>query len=106
MSSGDTVGTVADRGKFNLDEIIFKLSDGKQRATSGAVAALLGVPAQGLMSGRPKSHRDSWIVASGTGIPTGYGNSSIDPACLEQIKAGERHFISDARTLERWLESA
>lgn len=95
---------MAERNRYKLEEIVAKLAEGKQRATYAAVAELLGVPAQTLMSGRTKSRRYSWLVAPGSGIPIGYDDSSIDPDCLAQIRSGERHFISDARTLEKWLE--
>ena len=90
---------MTSRSRHNLDEIVSKLCEGKQRATYGAVAELLGVPAPSLMNRRPKSHTDSWVVASASGVPTGYDDTAMDPDCLQQIRAGERHFISDARTV-------
>jgi hypothetical protein len=106
IGSGDTVEAVADRGKYELEDIVSKLCERKQRATYGAVAPLLGVPPQNLMRGRPRSFADSWIVTSGTGKPTGYDREDIDPDCLRQIQSKERNVISDARTLDKWLESA
>src|SRR6476661_6587106 len=100
----DTVDAVANRrGKYKLDYIVAKLSEWKQRATYGAVAELVGVPPQSLMRDRPRSSADSWIVATDTGIPTGYAEEDIDPDCLQQIRVlRERGIISEAKALEWW----
>jgi hypothetical protein len=46
----------------NFDEIISRLNQHKQRASYGAVAGMLGVLPRGLMAGRQRSAKDSWVV--------------------------------------------
>jgi len=92
-----------DQYSFGLEEIISALSVRKQRATYGAVADLLGLPARSLMTGRQKSPKNSWIVAAHTGAPTGYEETEIDPDCLRQTRAGETLVIRDSVALKRWL---
>ena len=91
---------------MNLDSIVTRLNDRKQRATYGAVAGLLGVMPRGLMTGRPRSPKYSWVVAkTGTrrGWPTDYTNEQIHPDCLRQILDGLGMPISDPESLRLWL---
>jgi hypothetical protein len=62
-----------------LDQILDALSRGRQRATYGAVAALLDRAPRTLMKGRDRDRRHSWVVNSGNGQPTGYSPEQIDP---------------------------
>src|SRR6266705_348359 len=81
-------GLRSGSGGISLDGIISRLDARKQRATYGAVAELVGVQPIGLMTGRQKSPKDSWIVAgqgSRRGWPTGYMRSQIHPDCYRQI---------------------
>src|SRR4051794_27663471 len=81
-------GLLSGGAGLSLNGIIARLDAKKQRATYGAVAELVGVLPRGLMSGRPKSYRDSWVVAghgSRRGWPTGYTKNQIHPACYRQI---------------------
>jgi len=58
-----------------LDAIVARLNARKQRASYGAVAAIIGVLPRGLMSGRQKCHKYSWVVAASgptRGWPTDY----------------------------------
>jgi hypothetical protein len=55
------------RGGLSLEGIVAQLNARKQRATYGAVAALVRVVPRGLMAGRPKTERYSWIVAATSG---------------------------------------
>ena len=79
---------------WTLDEIVRLLQKHRQRATFGAVAGVLKRAARGLMKGRPRCRRDSWVVAqdkrqkSGArrGWPTGYSEDEIDPACLVRAR--------------------
>ena len=69
----------------NLDDIVSKLDERKQRATYGAVAGILGVIPRWLMAGRQRNPKYSWVVvATGPqrGWPTGYRNDQIHPDCL------------------------
>jgi hypothetical protein len=94
---------------LSLDGIVAQLDAHKQRATYKAVADLVGVLARGLMSGRPKSPRFSWVVAatngsdSRRGFPTGYSVSHIDPDCYRQIREGNDNIIDSADVLRDWL---
>ncbi len=55
-----------------LTDILVALDAAKTRATYGAVAGRLGVPAMFLMNGRPRDPLHSWVVSKQTGLPTGY----------------------------------
>ena len=83
---------------FTLDGIAEVLSRHHQRATYGAVAELLGLPARSVMQGRKKAPRYSWIVGAATCLPTGYAKPDIDPALNER-----GHVISDRTELRAWL---
>jgi hypothetical protein len=62
-----------------LDEILDLLNRHRQRATYGAVGAIVDRPASFLMGGRPRDHRHSWIVNQETELPTGYGPEHMHP---------------------------
>jgi hypothetical protein len=92
----------------DLDDIVAKLNERKQRATYGAVAGILGVLPRGLMGGRQRNQKYSWVVAktgSGRGRPTGYTNEQIHPDCLRQIRDRLDNLIEDSARLRRWLSS-
>ncbi|MEO8593058.1 MAG: hypothetical protein ABI759_07040 [Candidatus Solibacter sp.] len=94
---------------LSLDGIVHQLDAHKQRATYGAVAELVGVLPRGLMSGRPKTPRYSWVVAatngseSRRGFPTGYFVNQIHPDCYRQVCEGEDKVIDSADVLREWL---
>lgn len=91
-----------------LEDIVTKLNERKQRATYGAVASILCVIPRELMSGRPRNHENSWVVAatgSRRGQPTDYADMQIHPDCLLQIRAGLDNIIEDSEELKRWLNS-
>lgn len=81
-----------------LDDLLEALEDGRQRATYGAVATLLGRPAQSLMSGRPRDARNSWIVRVATDLPTGYSDREMHPELRTHP-----HVIAAAADLAVWL---
>lgn len=93
---------------MDLDEIVTKLNERKQRATYGAVAGIVGVLPRGVMAGRQRNHKHSWVVA-GTGPrrgwPTGYTDDQIHPDCLRQIRERPDSFINDSTWLRQWLAS-
>lgn len=66
-----------------LDDLLRFLNGAKVRATYGAVAAVLGVPAPslGALLGarRPEA---SWVVNADTMLPTGYDQSDWHPDLL------------------------
>jgi len=82
----------------SLDSIIDLLDRHHQRATYGAVAALVGTNAQSLMQGRERTPRNSWVVNQKTGLPTNYPESSIHPSLLERGGV-----LSSDRDLSEWL---
>jgi hypothetical protein len=91
---------------MNLEDIVHELNKRKQRATYGAVAGVLGVSARGVMAGRPRNPKYSWVVAAtkqGRGWPTDYRFDQIHHDCLQQIRAGFDNIIDDSESLKEWL---
>ena len=67
-----------------LDEIIEQLDRHHQRATYGAVAALVGQAPRSLMKGRQRAPHCSWVVSSSSLLPTGYADDEKHPALEER----------------------
>ena len=84
-----------------LDQILDALNAHRQRATYGAVAAVIGAAPRTLMSGRDRDPRHSWVVSRKTGQPTGYEGEQIHPELLT-----EAHVIESCDELEKWLATA
>ena len=83
---------------MNLDEIVERLYKYGQRASYGAVGEMVGRPARSVMSGRPKTPRNSWVVSKTTGEPSGYLPSERDP------RLGlSRSTLTTLDGLVRWL---
>ena len=72
----------------------------RQRATYGAVAALVGLPNQAVMQGLPKCARNCWVVSTETGEPSGYGVEEISPDFSK-----DKPLIRSPETLAAWLEN-
>ena len=85
--------------RWTIDRIVETLDRSRQRATYGAVAAVLGRPEASLMAGRPRSPLNSWIVRSDTGLPTGYPREQLHPDLLRR-----ENWIDDPSVLREWLE--
>ena len=83
---------------YSIDSIAEQLDRFRQRATYGAVAAVLNRSPRNLMSGRTRSPRDSWIVSNKDGLPTGYEAEQMHP----EIKSREA-ILRSGRELESWL---
>ena len=81
-----------------MDQIIDALARAHQRATYGAVAAVVGASPRTLMSGRERDPRHSWIVRRQTGLPTGYEDDQLHPALLSNDRV-----IESRDELEKWL---
>jgi hypothetical protein len=96
---------------LSLEGIVHQLDAYKQRATYKSVAELVGVLPIGLMSGRPKTPKFSWVVAaargsdSRRGFPTGYSINQIHPDCYRQFCEGDANIIDSADALRDWLDS-
>lgn len=84
----------------SIDSIIDQLDRFRQRATYGAVAAVLNRAPRNLMSGRARSQRESWIVSRNDGMPTGYQPEQLHP----DIKSRQQ-ILKSAEELATWLES-
>ncbi|HEX8943413.1 MAG TPA: hypothetical protein VF785_09765 [Gemmatimonadaceae bacterium] len=69
---------------LTIDQILDALDRGRQRATYGAVAALLGTAPRTLMQGRQRDQRHSWVVSRQSGEPTGYSPEQIHPNLHER----------------------
>ena len=67
-----------------LDEILEQLDQHHQRATYGAVAAVVGQAPRSLMKGRPRAPHSSWVVSSQSSLPTGYTDEEKHPALEER----------------------
>jgi hypothetical protein len=81
-----------------LDQILDALNARRQRATYGAVAAVIGAAPRTLMSGRDRDQRHSWVVSRKTGQPTGYEPEQVHTE-LESVP----HVIDSRDELEQWL---
>ncbi len=84
----------------SIDSILTELQRFQQRATYGAVGGILNRAPRILMEGRSREVKDSWIVSSKDGLPTGYEPEQMDPG----LKVRERILRSRAE-LEAWLEN-
>ncbi len=76
-----------------LEEVLRFLNEQRLRATYGAVAEVLGVPAR-TMGRRLGAHRHeaSWVVSAGSGRPTGYADHELHPdlrSSPEPIRDGD-----------------
>jgi len=83
-----------------IDQVIEQLALHRQRATYGAVAGIVGGLPISLMSGRPKSQENSWVVSASTGLPTGYAEQEMHPDLKYRSK-----ILSTAEELLAWLRS-
>ena len=81
-----------------IDSILECLEQYHQRATYGAVAALVNSSPRSLMSGRDRNARSSWIVSRRDGQPTGYSPEQLDPSLHERER-----ILSTPEDLRRWL---
>jgi hypothetical protein len=101
----------AGRHGLSLDGIVDQLNARRQRASYGAVAALVGTVPRALMNRKDKCGRYSWIVAatnspdSRRGWPTGYTKNQIHPDCFSQICQGDDTVIDSAEELRCWLDA-
>jgi len=85
---------------LTLDQILDALVRGHQRATYGAVAAVLGHTPRTLMIGRDRDQRHSWIVSARSGQPTGYRAEQIHADLQEHADV-----LNTKERLSQWLES-
>jgi len=86
---------------FTMDQILDALDRRHQRATYGAVAAVLDRPPRTLMQGRERDQRHSWVVSRASGEPTGYQPAQLHPALRERAEV-----LDNKEALTQWLKSA
>jgi hypothetical protein len=86
---------------FTMDQIIDALDQRHQRATYGAVAAVLNMPPRTLMQGRERDQRHSWVVSRANGEPTGYQPEQLHPSLRERSEV-----LDNKEALTQWLTSA
>jgi len=86
---------------FTMDQILDALDRRHQRATYGAVAAVLDRPPRTLMQGRERDQRHSWVVSRANGEPTGYQPAQLHPALRERAEV-----LDNKEALTQWLKSA
>jgi hypothetical protein len=84
--------------EYTIDSIVNQLDRFNQRATYGAVAAVVNKSPRNLMDKRSRSQRDSWVVSRQSGMPTGYDPEQLHPAIQSREKV-----ISTREDLESWL---
>lgn len=75
-----------------MDQILDALNSAQQRATYGAVAAILGVSPRVLMKGRERNPRHSWVVNLKSGLPTDYAAELVHPDLMANatiLKTGD-----------------
>ncbi len=81
-----------------IDTIVEQLDRFHQRATYGAVAAVVNRSPRNLMDKRSRCARDSWVVSHKEGLPSGYEPDQIHP----DIKSRET-VLATREVLEAWL---
>ena len=86
--------------ELTMDTILDALDNGHQRATYGAVAALLGKSPRTLMTGCERDRCHSWVVSRRNGEPTGYAPEQVHPSLRERADVFETK-----EELGRWLAS-
>jgi alkylated DNA nucleotide flippase Atl1 len=81
--TGGREGGAAGASGVSAADILTFLNESRMRATYGAVASVLGVPAQsvGAMLGERRVEA-SWVVNDKTDLPTGYEQSDWHPELL------------------------
>jgi hypothetical protein len=87
--------------QFTMDQILDALDRSHQRATYGAVAAVLDQQPRTLMQGRDRDQRHSWVVSRKNGEPTGYQPAQIHPSLREKTEV-----LDNKDELANWLETA
>lgn len=84
----------------SLDNILSTLNQHRQRATYGAVAALVGQTPRQVMRDKPRARNNSWIVSKTSGRPTGYADADLHP----ELTANET-VLATREELSDWLDS-
>ena len=83
---------------YSLDEVLDLLDRYHQRATYGAVGAVVDRPPYFLMAGRPCDTRHSWVVSQKTHLPTGYCEKDMHPRLRDRTEV-----LRTFEELSTWL---
>jgi hypothetical protein len=92
---------MATASMSDLDQILELLERHEQPATYGAVGGVVGVHHRVVMSGRPHTPRNSWVVDRETRLPKGYETHEIHPALTKAVQEGR--VIETPEELDAWL---
>ena len=85
---------------LNFEEVLDRLFKYGQRATYAGVGGLVGLPARSVMRGRPRTKKNSWVVAKKDGKPSGYEIEQLDPRAHSSPSP-----LSTPEDLTNWLKS-
>lgn len=83
-----------------LDQILELLNRHHQRATYGAVGAVVDRPPFYLMGGRQRIPWHSWVVSKRTGLPTGFEPHQMHTKLTERTRV-----LRSGAELAEWLRA-
>jgi hypothetical protein len=83
---------------LTVNQVVTILNQFGQRATYGALAEVVGGVARSVMSGRPRTPLNSWIVRARGGFPTGYTQGQMATNLLAR-----RQVLATGAALQQWL---
>ena len=90
--------TAVATAQHSLDSLLDQLNHFHQRATYGAVAAVVNSSPRSLMVGRDRNPESSWIVSRQSGQPTGYADEQKHDALTERER-----ILGSPEDLRNWL---
>ena len=90
--------TAVATAQHSLDSLLDQLNHFHQRATYGAVAAVVNSLPRSLMVGRDRNPESSWIVSRQSGQPTGYADEQKHDALTERER-----ILGSPEDLRNWL---
>lgn len=85
--------------QHSLEQIVDRLNEFHQRATYGAVAALVRRTPRNVMQGAKRSWRYSWVVAQDDGEPSEYHDLQKHPKLRDRDR-----ILDSADELAAWLQ--
>jgi hypothetical protein len=94
----EAIMTAVATAQHSLDSILDQLNHFHQRATYGAVAAVVNSSPRSLMVGRDRNPESSWIVSRQSGPPTGYADEQKHDALTERER-----ILGSPEDLRNWL---
>jgi hypothetical protein len=94
----EAIMTAVATAQHSLDSILDQLNHFHQRATYGAVAAVVNSSPRSLMVGRDRNPESSWIVSRQSGQPTGYADEQKHDALTERER-----ILGSPEDLRNWL---